>query len=170
MAERLARSVLADLPGMVAASAGTHARAGAPMHPPAAEALARRGIDASGFRSQPLGADAVRAASVVLTATREQRAAVVTMVPAAVRRTFTLRELARLAAAVGPGEVTPGPPATRLAGLLAAVPRARAALPPPTAEEDDLADPVAGTAADVWACVEEIARCLDRMFAVIAPR
>jgi len=176
MAERLTRSAIALRPALrasplVAASAGTHARAGTPMHAPAAEVLGRLGADSTGFRSRPLDAEVVAGSAVVLTATREQRAAVVTTLPAAVRRTFTLRELGRLAAALDPGEIAGERPDERLAALLAQVPRARAAAPPPAdPADDDLADPVNGTLDDVWACAREILRALETLWRVIEPR
>jgi hypothetical protein len=69
--------------------------------------------------------------------TAEQRAAVVSQAPEAVRRTFTLREFVALAALSGPPE---GRAADRLPELVAAAPRARArrGLAP---DDDDINDP-----------------------------
>ena len=47
-------------------SAGTHALEGAPAHPDARAAAARMGLDLATHRSQPLSAEAVRWADVVL--------------------------------------------------------------------------------------------------------
>lgn len=58
--------------------------------------LARLGVDGSSFRSRPLHPAHVAAADVVVTATREHRAAVLELDPGALRRTFTLLELAAL--------------------------------------------------------------------------
>ena len=77
-------------------SAGTHALVGQPVSPPMAELLQARGLDVSTFRARALRPDMVEEATLVVTMTVAQRAAVVRMVPAAVRRTFTLLELAQL--------------------------------------------------------------------------
>ena len=138
------------------------------MHPPVAQVLDRRGVDVTGFQSRPVDPAAVTAAALVLTATRRERAAVVGAVPAAGRRTFTLREFARLAARVAPEWIPAGPAAVRLAALVAAAPRARTTVPAPWGVDDDLADPVQGTLTDVWACADEIERCLEQIWTVIA--
>lgn len=80
------------------ASAGTWAQAGEPMQPFATEMLTERGVDAAGFTATPLTEELVRSSDLVVTATREHRSQVVGLVPGAVRRTFTLLELARIAA------------------------------------------------------------------------
>ena len=83
----------------------------------------------------------LRDADLVLPLTRRHRAAIVELAPAAVRRTFTLREFARLAEAVGP-EALPhgGTIPERLAALvpLAAAQRGLHHLRP---EDDDVVDP-----------------------------
>ena len=151
MAERLALSVHK---GPIA-SAGTHARAGEPMHPFARDTLIDRGADPSGFRSRGLTPDLVTSAALVLTATREQRAICVTLAPAALPRTFTLRQFGRLATVLA---------ASAPAGLEAAlgeVARARAEVAPVVPADDDLTDPVAGTAADFAACAALIEAALE---------
>ncbi len=172
MAERLARHAVAKRPGLRSAgirvtSAGTHARDGTPIHPPVAEVLGRLGADGSGFRSRTVTVPLVRESTVVLTATRAQRAAVVTLLPSAVRRTFTLRQFGRLAATLDAGRLAGVPPAARLAALVDEMPAARADSQPVAAEDDDLADPVNGTTEDVWSCALEIQRSLDRVWRVI---
>ncbi len=82
---------------VVVASAGTWAQAGEPMQPFATQMLTERGVDAAGFTATPLTEEMVRASDLVVTATREHRSQVVGLVPGAVRRTFTLLELARIA-------------------------------------------------------------------------
>ncbi len=94
-------------------SAGTHASEGSPMHPHAAVVLAERGLDPRGFAGRRLGADMINNAGLVLCTQREHRAAVVTMMPKAVRRTFTLRELARLTAGMTPADIVANAAATR---------------------------------------------------------
>ncbi|HUP00701.1 MAG TPA: low molecular weight phosphotyrosine protein phosphatase [Gemmatimonadota bacterium] len=67
MAEPLLRDLLAAA-GIEAdvRSAGTHALAGAPAHPDARAAAGRVGLDLAGHRAQPLTAELVRWADVVL--------------------------------------------------------------------------------------------------------
>jgi protein-tyrosine phosphatase len=89
-----------DTDTITIASAGTHARAGERMHPGAQRILRELGADTAGFSSRPLSADLVAQASLVLTATRDQRAFCVRLAPVALRRTFTIRQFGRLAAAV----------------------------------------------------------------------
>ena len=96
LAERLLRVRLADEPHVRVTSAGTRAVVGAPMDAPAAAELDRLGGDPSGFEARRLTADLVTGADLVLTATRRLRSEVVELAPAALKRTFTLRELAAL--------------------------------------------------------------------------
>ena len=157
MAERLALSVHK---GSVA-SAGTHAWPGEPMHPLARETLNRRGADAAGFRSRRLTPELMGAAALVLTATREQRSICVTLAPAALRRTFTLRQFGRIAA------VLAAAPARGLEAALGQVARARAELPAVPPADDDLTDPVNGTAADFAACAALIEAALEPTLALL---
>jgi protein-tyrosine phosphatase len=90
-----------------------------------ARLLRARGIDPDGFAARQLDGAAVREADLVLTMTAAQRRSVVSAVPGAVRRTFTLGEFAELAA-VAEVDRVPGGPADRIAAVLRAAPRARA--------------------------------------------
>ena len=130
-------------------SAGTRALAGAPVDLSTAAVLRDGGLDVSAHRATQLERHHVEQAALVLALTREHRTAVVRFVPGAVRRTFTLRELARLVPLVN------GSPGAWSAGGVAADPAApgarllalaeRAALirrPHPVSPEgDDVADP-----------------------------
>lgn len=78
------------------ASAGVMGWRDAPVDSMVRLELARLGLDGSTFRSRPLRADHVRAADVVLTATKEHRASVLEIDPGALRKTFTLLEFAGL--------------------------------------------------------------------------
>jgi protein-tyrosine-phosphatase len=140
LAERLAHARLEpDL--FTVDSAGTEAVLGAPMDPDAAEIARDLGASTDGHRARQLTPAAVEATDLVLTATREHRAAVVQLVPEAARYTFTMAEFARLTAAI---------PATGLAGL-GAVERARALVAiagklrgtvrPDNPDDDDIPDP-----------------------------
>ena len=190
MAERLARLALTAPPtwpgtgartdAITVASAGTHARTGDAMHPGAAHVLAELGADNTDFSSRLVSADLLARASLVLTATREQRAFCVRLAPVALRRTFTIRQFGRLTAAVeapgsgasGPGDLTAGAAAgggsvSAVAALLDQILAVRGSLQPVPPDEDDLADPVNGTAADVLACARQIQLSLRPALAII---
>ena len=96
LAERLLRMRLADAPDVRVSSAGTRASVGAGMDPMAAAELSRLGGDPTDFVSRQLTTELVNDADLVLTATRAQRSHVVDLAPAALKRTFTLLELAVL--------------------------------------------------------------------------
>jgi protein-tyrosine phosphatase len=124
-------------------SAGTWARDGESMQPFAAVTLSHQGLDAGGFQATPITETLISSVDLVLTATREHRAHVVGLVPGAVRRTFTLLELARIASSAPP------PPESRIgagrSGLHDAVAWAaqmRGSVPRPDDGADDLDDPL----------------------------
>jgi protein-tyrosine phosphatase len=120
------------------ASAGLDARTGRPV----AEEMTRLlGGPVDGFAAQQVTVEMIAAADLVLVMTRRQRSAVADAAPAAVRRTFTLREFADLAGLAQRPDVdllgaTPG---ERLAALTALAPRLRSLRP--TGERDDIDDP-----------------------------
>jgi protein-tyrosine phosphatase len=95
LAERLLQTRLADSEVQVA-SAGVNAVVGATMDASAAAELTRLGGDASAFVARQLTAGMATDADLVLTATRAIRGQVVAMAPKALKRTFTLLELAAL--------------------------------------------------------------------------
>jgi protein-tyrosine phosphatase len=82
----------------------------------------------------------LKEADLILTMTRAQRGLVVDVWPAAVRRTFTLREFARLLGWVDPSRLPTGTPAERLRAAipLAVAQRGRERTPP---DKDDVTDP-----------------------------
>lgn len=81
-------------------SAGTRALVGSPMDERSAQLLERLGGDPEGFAARALSEQVVAGADLVLTATPEHRSAVVSLDPRALRRTFTVHELAALCSAV----------------------------------------------------------------------
>jgi protein-tyrosine phosphatase len=152
-------------------SAGTHATPGRSLHPLAAETLGERGIDTASFRTRRLTADLVAGADLVLTATREQRAACVALVPVAVRRTFTLAQFGRYAAALSADRVEPGG-AAEPGGPAEQVALIRAGLPVVPGDQDDLADPVHQPVAAFRRCldmIEPIAGALTDLIAANRP-
>ncbi|WP_125776231.1 low molecular weight phosphatase family protein [Antribacter gilvus] len=125
---------------VVVASAGTHAVVGSPVSPPMDDLLTASGVDASDFVARQLTAGIIREADLVLALTTAHRAWIVDREPAAVRRTLTLRELARLTSTVAPGTVVGASAAARLAALVPAalLERPRHA---GRAHDDDVVDP-----------------------------
>lgn len=112
---------------VVVTSAGTGALVGAPVAPPMARLLHDDGLDTSGFVARALTAGLAESADLVLTMTRAHRAAVLDLVPAALRRSFLFTELAPLAERCGTiaGRADD---AARLAAVVAAAPRLRAGI------------------------------------------
>ncbi|MER7459592.1 low molecular weight phosphatase family protein [Micromonospora sp. NPDC126480] len=161
MAEYLARRLLAGRPVEVS-SAGTDAVEGLAMHPYAAEIAASTGADPADFRSRRLCREHLAGATLVLTATRRQRSLCSALAPAALHRTFTLRQFGRLAAAAEPAS-----PEESLRAAVQAAARARGRLQPATPDTDDLRDPIGGGAADFRRCAEEIERSLRPLAALI---
>ncbi len=123
------------------ASAGTTALVGAPADPDVARVLTalRRPVVPTEPARQ-LDAELVGGADLVLTMTRQQRAVVITTVPPAQRRVFTVLELARIARRLA-GERRLPPSATLAHGLRALV-TAAPAWRGPTAPQDPAADDV----------------------------
>jgi protein-tyrosine phosphatase len=111
----------------------------------------------------------VTGADLVLTASRQERAVCVELSPVAVGRTFTIRQFGRLADALGPLCLDELPASLRLKALVAELRAVRGRFQPVPADEDDLADPVAGTVEDFRACAAEIQRSLSPALALIAP-
>lgn len=121
-------------------SAGTAGLDAAPMDAQAAAVLTALGGQAAGHVSRRVDQQLVEGADLILTATREHRAAVVRLMPQASRRTFTLREFGRLAAAVNPAKLPAGPPIVRLRAAVEEVALLRGMVPV-GAEGDDIEDP-----------------------------
>ncbi|RFU22798.1 arsenate reductase/protein-tyrosine-phosphatase family protein [Geodermatophilus marinus] len=151
-AEHLLRAGLAGT-GITVGSAGTHALAGAPADPLVVAQLRARGVDVPPAPARQLDRAALRAADVVVVMTAAQRSAVVAVDPAAVRRTFPLRQLARLLAT--PGTAVPGADAAeRLLTLPALLAARRSARPPDGGE--DVEDPYGRDAAVTGRVVAQI--------------
>lgn len=142
-------------------SAGTGALVGHPMDEDAAAALAGFGCGADQHRGRALDQAVVAGADLVLTATRDHRAATVRLLPRATRKTFTLREFSRLAAAVPPEALPLNEHAgLRLRAAVAAAAALRGMLPPDPGG-DDIEDPYrrsrelhVGVAARIGAALE----------------
>ncbi|WP_315094683.1 LCP family protein [uncultured Cellulomonas sp.] len=164
-AERLLLDRLGDSADVAVTSAGTHPEPGERVPEHLTELLDATGVAAGGHRPREIDRDLVESADLVLTVTRHERSAVVRLVPSAVGRTFTVRELARVAASLGPSALPEGDAAGRLDALVRAAPARRGPTAPAVAADDDLADPAdLGRGAyqrsldQVRAAVEDIAR------------
>jgi protein-tyrosine phosphatase len=149
-------------------SAGTHAWAGEPMHPLGVAALAEVGIDGRSFRSRQLTAALLDESTLVLAATRQQRAYCASLRPPALRRTFTLRQFARLAPLMDRSQFARSDPGERVALLVEHAVVVRGLAAHASVEDDDLADPVTGTLDDFRACVRQIQQSLRPMLALIS--
>lgn len=128
------------------ASAGTHAVVGAGVDPNVAALLGAEGVPFDAFRARQLTPAILREPRLVLTLTRAHRSLVVQTLPAVLRRTFTVRELARLVAGIPDAELEAvrahANPVARIEALVAAAQRARAALAGSLTHEDlDIEDP-----------------------------
>jgi protein-tyrosine phosphatase len=173
MAERLTTSGLrerfgADADRFVVESAGTWGHSGSPMEPHALTILSGFGVDGADFRARELVAEHVAGSDLVLTATREHRAAAVVLHPRAAARTFTLREFARLVAAVDPAQLTAVDPVERAGELVRAAAATRGLIPPDAPKDDDLADPYQGPAHGFAVCGDLVRASLQRPLDLIA--
>jgi glycine hydroxymethyltransferase len=92
MALGLFRQLLADRQDIEADAAGVHAVRGQPPSAHAIEVCRKRGIDISGFRSQPLTATMVDRATHIFAMTGSHLESIHLFFPEAVEKTFLLRE------------------------------------------------------------------------------
>ncbi len=165
-AELLLTEALGD--AVSVASAGTIARPGLMVSPEMAQLLAEDQVPSYLFRSRRLDEASIVNADLVLALTREHRSRVVSLVPTALRRTYTLKEFARLAAAV-PAEAfvdTPRTAAERLRTLTAEAARHRRPVP---AHEDDIADPYGLGLPEYQASYDQIKDAVGRLRALVSP-
>lgn len=123
-------------------SAGTGALVDHPMDDRAAAVLAGLGGSSDGFLARRLTEPMLAAADLVLTATRDHRAVAVRMHPRALRRTFTVRELAAIVAGLRDEELPEAVDPVERVRELAEVARSRRGVHGQGAGEDhDVVDP-----------------------------
>ncbi|MFE0736528.1 protein-tyrosine-phosphatase [Streptomyces sp. NPDC058855] len=152
------------LAGLIVESAGTWGHEGAPMEANAELVLADFGADYSGFVGRELLDEHVIRADLVLTATRDHRAQVISMGHSAGLRTFTLKEFTRLVRAIDPATL-PDPRDEGVVERARALVRAAAALRgwllAPSAEADEVNDPYGAPITFFRSIGEEISQALD---------
>ncbi|MEE1938762.1 protein-tyrosine-phosphatase [Streptomyces sp. TRM 70361] len=169
--ERLTRHALVDrlgdrrAGGLVVESAGTWGHEGAPMEEHAAAVLYEYGADPSGFLGRELLDEHVIRADLVLTATRDHRAQVISMGHSAGLRTFTLKEFTRLVRAIDPATLPDpdgeGGVVERARALVRAAAALRGWLLAPSAEADEVYDPYGAPITYFRSVGEEIHTALD---------
>ena len=136
VAERLLSARLGET--VEVTSAGTFGVVGAPIAPQMAARLAAAGAAPGDFAARRLLASTLRTADLVLALTREHRGHVVELFPAAVRRSFTLLEFARLIGTIDPSALPDETPADRLRAAVSLAARLRHR----SASSDDVDDPL----------------------------
>ncbi|WP_282693273.1 protein-tyrosine-phosphatase [Streptomyces sp. CC208A] len=149
--------------GLIVESAGTWGHEGAPMETNAELVLADFGADHSGFVGRELLDEHVIRADLVLTATRDHRAQVISMGHSAGLRTFTLKEFTRLVRAIDPATL-PDPRdgvAERARALVRAAAALRGWLLAPSAEADEVNDPYGAPITVFRSIGDEIQEALD---------
>ncbi|RMI36183.1 arsenate reductase/protein-tyrosine-phosphatase family protein [Streptomyces triticirhizae] len=168
--ERLTRQALVERLGdgassVVVESAGTWGHEGAPMEEHAAALLAEYGADPGGFFGRELLDEHVIRADLVLTATRDHRAQVISMGHSAGLRTFTLKEFTRLVRAIDlatlPVAGTPEALVDRARALARAAAALRGWLLAPSVEADEVQDPYGAPLPYFRSVGEEIRTALD---------
>lgn len=137
VAERLLQAGLGD--AVAVASGGVRAMVGDPIHPEMVALLGQSGMPTDGFAARQVSAVDVRGADLVLALTRAHRAQLVQEAPAALRRSFTLLEFARIVASPDLPSVPGGAVGVRLRALVPLAARHRT--PALLAGDDDVPDP-----------------------------
>jgi protein-tyrosine phosphatase len=158
-------------------SAGTGALVGSPMEAFATEVLAGLGVAADEFEAREVSGELLQEADLILTATRQHRSFVVSTQPSVVRRTFTVREFARLAGSLTLNDVSAAAVGAdvsdRSRAVVERVAGQRGMTPPVPHSEDDVADPYrqpvkrfARTADELQPAVDVLAELLIRVAGV----
>ncbi|HET7475458.1 MAG TPA: low molecular weight phosphatase family protein [Dermatophilaceae bacterium] len=151
------------------ASAGTAALVGESMDPRCAAHVRSAGGTAENFRARQLTADMVADADLVLTATREHRAAVARLHPRSLGYAFALRDFAVLVGDLPRPWRPHDGPASTVAGRTAAQAAARRGLSPPLpVGEADIVDPFGRPEAVVAAMTRQVLDALRPILRVLA--
>lgn len=159
-------------------SAGTWTPGGEPVWEPAGQEARQRGWDPTGFRSRRLDPVLVREADLILAATRALRDEVVALAPAALRRTFTWRELTWLLDGATAEDLTALTRAQEAGGPITWLDRVRAVpalalarrghLPVPPAETFDVLDPADGAPGGTTRAADQIQHAITLLVDIVA--
>lgn len=176
IAERLARLGLSrrlasyEADRIELTSAGTWGHEGAAMEPFAAEVVREFGGDPGDFLGRELQDEHVAEADLVLTATLDHRAHVVSMGHASGLRTFTLKEFTRLVGVLEHSAVPEGDLVERGRFLVRAAAALRGRMAAPGPEWDEVADPYGSPLTVFRACASEINTAIDPMLTALTAR
>lgn len=127
-------------------SAGAQGLSGEPMDDESAQTLRDLGGDEQGFVARKLDADQIRRADLILAANRKHRATVVRLDASAARRTFTMREFARLAERFDRRYLPDVDASTRLQAVVKEIAASRGTIRPDERADFDVKDPFGGPA------------------------
>jgi low molecular weight protein-tyrosine phosphatase len=150
-------------------SAGTHALVGHPVAEPMARLLRSSGVEEQAFVARRLTEGLVKGADLVLAVTRAQRSLVVDLWPPAVRRTFTLREFARLLEQVDSSALPDGNPGERLRSAMPHVVATRGLGRTSGEDHDDVIDPYRLSDETYAASFNEIAVAVKVIVGALVP-
>ncbi len=145
-------------------SAGIRAAPGIPIDATIGAMLGGRGIEAAHCSARRVDAGMLESADLILTASTSNRSAVTRMLPAAVRKTFTLKQLARYAPCILDHGEGPVDAVDRIPWILAEVPLARARAP---RQDDSIADPLGRSRRRYRAAFNEIDRACVAVAALL---
>ncbi len=154
--------------GIQVSSAGIAASSGAGPMPEAIAAAAARGVDTRRHTARRLDRHGVRTADLVLTMTGGHRRRIEDLVPEAVPKTFTLKELVRLLEALPAPDATDAP-GDRLRARVAQAADLRQSGFEGNPHDEDVADPIGMPQqtydAVAWEIDEWCARLVEGLFA-----
>jgi protein-tyrosine phosphatase len=168
MAEGFLSGMLAarGVEGVHVASCGVNGLEDSPAMPEGVQAMIENGVDISGHRARRLTAPMIREADLVLTMASEHRDTIAAQIDGAARRTFTLKEFARLLDQV-PGRPAPASDGDdrQLAEAVAAAADLRVSGAVPPSRDEDVADPLGLGVEAYRATAWEIGQLCDRVVA-----
>lgn len=161
MAEGLLARRLGEAGVRASVSSAGLMRGGAPATAHAVRTVARRGVDLSGHRSRTLAPELVEGADLVLGMTREHVREAVVLVPHALAKAFTLKELVARAEMAGRRRADES--LADWLGRAGAGRRASDLLGATSDPELDIADPVGGPASAYERTAAEIDELVERL-------
>ncbi|WP_404443846.1 low molecular weight phosphatase family protein [Microbacterium marinum] len=149
LAQQVLADRLADLPGTIT-SGGTFEMDASPMPDEGQRLAAAFGVRpevSAAHRSRVITAERLSTPDLILAMARDHRRQIVSLSPARLRSTFTIREFARLAADTSDGEIISAAsgaptPSEKVRAAVATVAGHRGmTLPPESPDDDDVVDP-----------------------------